>query len=141
MPRMGLARIGVVLTVLAAILGVELVTILLGRTATPTDVLGGLLITLVGMAVALLVQGVARRLLPRAPVVGTLLHSGVVAYALFVATGVDAPFGWLLGVLFGAVIGAALPTLAFGPTTGWAPAIAAARILLFVGGALLLAAL
>lgn len=138
---MVLARIGVVLTVLAAILGIELVTILLGRTATPTDVLGGLLVTLIGMAVALLVQAAARRLLPRAPVVGTILHTAVVAYALYVATGVDAPFGWLLGVLFGAVIGAALPTLAFGPTTGWAPAIVAARIAAFIGGALLLAAL
>jgi hypothetical protein len=143
---MVVARIGVVVTALAAILGVELVTVLMGRTATPTDVLGGLLVTLVGMGFALLVQGGVRALARRArpwprTLLGAAAHTAVAAYALYVATGVDAPFGWLLGVLFGAILGAALPTLAFGPASEWAPAIVALRIAAFVGGAVLLASL
>ncbi len=108
------SRFGVVVTVLVAILGVELIVIAMQHTAEPLDVLGGLFVTLVGMGAALLLQAGSRSLLRRArPSIrsGTsaLVHTGVALYALYVSTSVGAPFGWLLGTLFGAIIGAALP--------------------------------
>ena len=71
---------------------------------------------------------------------GIRADTAVAAYVLFVITGAATPFGWLLGVLFGATVGAALPSLLIGPLTSWVPALAAARIAAFIGFVLLLAA-
>lgn len=135
-----------VVTVLAAILGIELIVLAAGRRVAPLDVVGGMVATVAGLAVALLAQAAVRALARRARrplriALGAAVHTAIAAYLLSVTASVDAPFGWLLGVLFGAAIGAALPTLAFGPTTGWAPAIAATHILLFVAFVLLSSAL